>query len=99
MREIHTTDVFDAWFARLRDRQAKVRIQVRIDRLASGNPGHFRALMGGVSEMKIDYGPGYRVYFTERKGRIVVLLIGGDKATQDRDIRQAITIAKMLEDI
>jgi putative addiction module killer protein len=97
--EIRTTDVFDDWFARLRDRQTKARIQVRIDRLAAGNAGQFRNLTGGVSEMKIDYGPGYRVYFTERKGQIVVFLVGGDKTTQSQDIRQAITPAKALEGV
>jgi len=97
--EIRTTDVFDDWFARFRDRQTKARIQVRIDRLAAGNAGKFRNLTGGVSEMKIDYGPGYRVYFTERKGQIVVLLVGGDKTTQSQDIRQAIILAKALEDV
>jgi len=97
--EIRTTDVFDDWFARFRDRRTKARIQVRIDRLAAGNAGKFRNLTGGVSEMKIDYGPGYRVYFTERKGQIVVLLVGGDKTTQSQDIRQAIILAKALEDV
>lgn len=97
--EIRTTDVFDDRFARFRDRQTKARIQVRIDRLAAGNAGKFRNLTGGVSEMKIDYGPGYRVYFTERKGQIVVLLVGGDKTTQSQDIRQAIILAKALEDV
>lgn len=98
MATIRTTNVFDGWFAKLRDRQAKARIAVRIDRLAGGNPGQHRNLTGGVSEMKIDVGPGYRVYFTERAGQVIVLLVGGDKSTQEADIAQAIKIAKALED-
>jgi putative addiction module killer protein len=96
--DIRTTNVFDTWFAKLRDHHAKARIQVRIKRLARGNPGQTRTLTGGVQEMKIDYGPGYRIYFTERRGLIVVLLIGGDKTTQNEDIKQATAIAKALED-
>ncbi|GGA44254.1 type II toxin-antitoxin system RelE/ParE family toxin [Dyella nitratireducens] len=96
--EIRTTNVFDTWFAKLRDHNAKARIQVRIKRLARGNPGQTRTLTDGVQEMKIDYGPGYRVYFTERKGLIFVLLIGGDKTTQTEDIKRAIVVAKALED-
>jgi putative addiction module killer protein len=96
--DIRTTNVFDTWFGKLRDHHAKARIQVRIKRLARGNAGQTRTLTGGVREMKIDYGPGYRIYFTERRGLIVVLLIGGDKTTQTEDIKQAIAIAKALED-
>jgi putative addiction module killer protein len=81
----------------LRDRAAAQRIAVRIDRLALGNPGQVRTLKRGVREMKIDYGPGYRVYFTELAGEIVILLCGGDKSTQSADIAQAIAMAAELE--
>ncbi|WP_449426760.1 type II toxin-antitoxin system RelE/ParE family toxin [Rhodanobacter umsongensis] len=98
MAAIRTTNIFDAWFAALRDRHAKARIQVRIDRLAGGNPGQHRALTAGVSELKIDYGSGYRVYFTQRKNEIIILLVGGDKTTQSADIQLATKLAKTLED-
>jgi putative addiction module killer protein len=97
MATIRTTNIFDTWFTKLRDQQAKARIQVRIKRLESGNPGQHRNLTHGVSELKIDHGTGYRVYYAERAGEIVVLLVGGDKTTQDSDIKQAIQIAKALE--
>jgi putative addiction module killer protein len=97
MARIRTTNHFDAWFNKLRDPQAKARIQVRIDRLAGGSPGQHRKLTHGVQEMKISYGPGYRVYFTERAGEIIILLCGGDKKTQAEDIRLAIHIADVLE--
>jgi putative addiction module killer protein len=87
---------FDLWFAELRDRVAKVRIAARIDRLARGNSGDARPVGSGVSEMRINYGPGYRVY--KRRGPLVVLLLcGGDKASQDADIRMAIRIASDWE--
>jgi putative addiction module killer protein len=80
----------------LRDRQAARRIQMRIDRLAAGNPGQHRVLTGGVVEMKIDHGPGYRVYFTQRGIEIIVLLCGGDKRTQQADIKTALGLAARL---
>ncbi len=94
MIEVRQTEVFTAWFAGLRDAQAAKRIVVRIRRLADGNPGQVRALKGGVREMKIDYGPGYRVYYTQRGQRLVILLCGGDKRTQDADIAAATAMAK-----
>lgn len=97
MLEILKSDTFDAWLRGLRDRQAKARIEVRIRRLSLGNPGHYRALKGGLHEMKIDHGPGYRVYYTYRNHVLVLLLCGGDKATQERDIRLAERIAKEWE--
>ena len=93
---IHQTEPFAAWFERLRDRQAARRIQMRIDRLAAGNPGQHRVLNGGVVEMKIDHGPGYRVYFTQRGIEIIVLLCGGDKRTQQADIKTALRLAARL---
>jgi putative addiction module killer protein len=96
MRTIQTTGVFDAWFASLKDRQAAIRIQVRIDRAEHGNFGDVKPVAEGVSEMRIDHGPGYRVYFTQRGMEIVILLAGGSKATQDRDIREALQLARQL---
>ena len=96
MAVIHTTEDFDDWFQGLRDRGARVRIQVRIDRLAEGNPGQHRNLENGVAEMKIDYGPGYRVYFVTRAGVTYILLCGGDKGSQQRDIANAYALAKQL---
>ncbi len=90
------TEVYRDWIDALKDRTGRARIQVRIDRLAHGNPGQHRSLSDGVSELKIDVGPGYRVYYTERNGELIVLLAGGDKASQQRDIKAAIALAKNL---
>jgi putative addiction module killer protein len=90
------TTVYRDWINGLRDRVARARIQVRVDRLVHGNPGSHRALREGVSELKIDVGPGYRVYFTERDGALIILLAGGDKSTQRRDIERAIELAKNI---
>ncbi len=81
-----------------RDLQARARIAVRIDRLADGNPGDAKSVGDGVSELRIDYGPGYRLYFTRKGDRLVILLCGGDKSSQDRDIRQAKAMAKEAND-
>ena len=97
MTTIVRTDTFARWLHRLRDRAAVQRIAIRIDRLVLGNPGQVRKLKGGVAELKIDYGPGYRVYFTERAGEIVILLCGGEKSTQSADIAAAIALAADLE--
>ena len=96
MATIRTTNIFDSWYSRLRDRQAKARIAVRIDRLADGNPGQFRNLTGGISEMKVDVGPGYRIYYTERSGEVIVLLVGGDKSSQSADMAKAREVARSL---
>lgn len=93
MLEVIQTDVFQAWLIKLRDTQARIRIQVRIDRLAMGNAGDVRPVGSSVSELRIDYGPGYRVYFTRIDGAVVLLLCGGDKRTQNADIKRAISIA------
>ena len=77
------------WLTGLRDQKAIARIQIRIDRLALGNPGDVRPVGSGISEMRIDYGPGYRVYFSQRGSEIVILLCGGDKTTQKSDIENA----------
>ena len=97
MLEIHTTAVFDKWFQSLRDRRAKARIQVRIDRMQLGHFGDVSPVGEGVSEMRIFYGPGYRVYFTRRNRKVVILLSGGDKSTQSRNIARAKEIARELE--
>ena len=97
MLEIIKSDTFDAWLRSLRDRQAKARIEVRIRRLSLDNPGQYRSLKNGINELKIDYGPGYRVYYTFRNQTLVLLLCGGDKSTQDQDIKTALRILKQWE--
>ena len=94
MIEVRQTPAFAQWFEDLRDRAAVARINIRIRRLSLGNPGDVRPVGAGVSELRIDYGPGYRVYFVHRGPDIVVLLCGGDKSTQDRDIGHAKELAK-----
>jgi putative addiction module killer protein len=96
MIEIRQTETFAAWFAKLRDRTAKARVLVRIDRLSLGNPGDVRPVGEGISEMRIGYGPGYRVYFVGRGEQAVVLLAGGDKSSQARDIATALRLARSL---
>jgi putative addiction module killer protein len=93
---VEMTEVYRDWINSLRDRAGRARIQVRVDRLAHGNPGQHRALTGGVSELKIDFGPGYRVYYTERNGVLIVLLAGGDKSSQQKDIETALALARGL---
>lgn len=93
MIEIRKTAAFEGWFSALRDRKARARISIRIDRLALGNPGDVKPVGGSVSEMRIDHGPGYRVYFVRQGAALVVLLAGGDKRTQERDIRTALELA------
>ena len=94
--EVRQTDEFTRWFSRLRDNRARARIRARIDRLSEGNPGDARPVGEGVSEMRIDYGPGYRVYYSQRGQRFVMLLAGGDKSNQERDIRLALELASEL---
>jgi putative addiction module killer protein len=94
MVEVRQTDVFAAWFAGLRDREARTRITVRIRRLSLGNPGDVKPVGSGVSEMRIDYGPGYRLYFVRRGEAVVVLLCGGDKRRQDHDVARALELAR-----
>jgi putative addiction module killer protein len=92
--EVLKSATFEKWFNGLKDRQAQARITARISRLALGNAGDVKPVGSGVSEMRIDYGPGYRVYFQQRGPTIALLLCAGDKSTQDADIRRAIQIAK-----
>ncbi len=98
MIELIKTGTFDAWMTGLRDRKAAARIQARIDRLALGNPGDVKPVGAGLSEMRIDHGPGYRVYFMRRGPVLIVLLCGGDKSSQARDIEQAKALAEQWKD-
>jgi putative addiction module killer protein len=98
MIEVRQTTVFDAWMDSLRDDQAIVRITARIRRLSLGNFGDAKPVGGGVSELRLDHGPGYRVYFVRRGAVVVILLCGGDKSTQDRDIRRAKQMAEEAGD-
>ena len=95
--EIRKTPIFDQWLKKLRDSNARFRIHNRISRLAKGNPGDVKPIGEGCSEMRIDYGPGYRVYYKDTGKMIVILLCGGDKATQKADIERAKEIARSLE--
>jgi putative addiction module killer protein len=92
--EIWQTDAYVEWLAGLRDRRARQRIQIRVRRLRLGNPGDVAPVGEGVSELRIDHGPGYRVYYLQRGREIVILLAGGDKSTQRRDIHLALTLAR-----
>ncbi|WP_086135698.1 type II toxin-antitoxin system RelE/ParE family toxin [Methylocaldum sp. SAD2] len=96
--ELIKSSTFDHWLRGLKDRRAVARIQARLDRLASGNPGDIKPVGEGISEMRINYGPGYRVYFMQRGPVVVVLLCGGDKSSQDRDIACAKVIAAQWKD-
>ena len=97
MTEIRRTDVFDKWLRKLRDAQARARILVRIKRLSLGNAGDVKPVGAGVSEMRIDYWPGYRIYYVKRGSELIVLLVGGDKSSQESDIAKAIELAEGLE--
>ena len=96
MLEVRKTEVYAEWLDSLRDVRAKARILVRVERLAAGNPGDARPVGEGVSELRIDYGPGYRVYFKRQGRTVVVLLAGGNKRTQNRDIGTALRLARNL---
>ena len=96
MIDMKKTDIFVQWMDELRDIRARARIQARIERRAAGNPGDVKPVGDGVSELRIDYGPGYRVYFTRRGNEVVILLAGGDKSTQDTDIKIAQGLARNL---
>jgi len=94
MAELIRSATFDRWLSSLRDRRAVARIAARLDRLAGGNPGDAQPVGEGVSELRINYGPGYRVYFIQRGPVLIILLCGGDKSSQDRDIKQAKALAE-----
>jgi putative addiction module killer protein len=97
--EVRRTDVFAEWLDDLRDLRARARVQARIERLALGNPGDVRPVGEGVSELRIDQGPGYRVYFVHRGKTLIILLAGGDKSTQAKDIETALRLARNLKEI
>jgi putative addiction module killer protein len=91
---VEKTDEYRDWIDALKDRAGRARILVRVDRLIDGNPGQCRDLTDGVSELKIDVGPGYRVYYSQRGTRLLLLLVGGDKSTQSKDIAKAVRLAR-----
>ena len=92
--QVEQTEIYSSWFDQLRDRRARARITTRIQRLQAGNPGDVEPVGEGVSELRIHYGPGYRVYYCRRGESVIVLLAGGDKDSQDRDIQMAKKLAK-----
>ena len=96
MLEIRKTEAFARWLDGLRDVRARARVQVRVERLAAGNAGDVAPVGEGVSELRIDYGPGYRVYFKKQGREVVILLAGGDKRTQSVDIKTALRLARNL---
>ncbi len=98
MIEIRKTDAFAEWLDSLRDIQARARVQARIERLAAGNPGDVEPVGEGVSELRINYGPGYRVYFKQGGRQIIILLAGGDKNTQAKDIKVALLLSRHLSE-
>ena len=95
---VEETEAYREWINALKDRVGRARVQVRVDRLVHGNPGKHRDLTDGVSELKIDVGPGYRVYYTQRGSRLLLLLAGGDKSTQSKDIEMAISLTKNFQE-
>ncbi len=96
MIEVRKTETFAKWLDALKDIRARARILVRIERLAAGNPGDVKSVGGGISELRIDYGPGYRVYYKKQGRQVVILLAGGDKRTQSKDIKTALRLADHL---
>ncbi len=94
--EIRKTDLFAAWLDALRDIHARARVQARIERMATGNFGDMKSVGEGISELRIDYGPGFRIYFTKRGSQLIILLVGGDKSSQRRDIQTAQRLARDL---
>ena len=98
MIAIRKTGLFAQWLDELRDVQARARVQARIERLAAGNPGDVDPVGEGVSELRINYGPGYRVYFKKRGSELIILLAGGDKSTQAKDITAALRLARNLSE-
>jgi len=96
--EVRETALYAEWFENLRDRTARARIDIRIRRLSLGNPGDVKPVGEGVSELRVDHGPGYRVYFVKNADVLLVLLAGGDKSTQARDIRHAKALARELKE-
>lgn len=98
MKNIRRSSIFDTWLKKLKDSRARTKILTRVDRLAEGNPGDVKPAGEGISEMRIDYGPGYRVYYKDTGKEVIILLCGGDKTTQQQDISNARKIAKQYEE-
>ena len=98
MMELRKTALFAQWLDGLRDTRARARVQARLDRLAEGNPGDVEPVGEGVSELRINYGPGYRVYFKARGREVIILLAGGHKRTQVKDIKAALRLARNLSE-
>ena len=98
MVEVRQTERFARWLEDLRDLRARARVQARIERLIGGNPGDIRPVGTGVSELRINYGPGYRVYFKQKGSTLIILLAGGDKASQPRDIDEALSLARQIKE-
>ena len=98
MIEVRQTEHYSKWFDKLKDRVARARIDIRIRRLSLGNPGDVKSVGHGLSELRIDYGPGYRVYFTRGGTQLIILLAGGDKTTQASDIKKALKLAQEIEE-
>jgi probable addiction module antidote protein/putative addiction module killer protein len=95
---IEKTDEYATWIDALKDQAGRARILMRVERLIGGNPGQHRNLTDGVSELKVDFGPGYRVYYSQRGTRLLLLLVGGDKSSQSKDIQLAIKLAKNFKE-
>lgn len=98
MVEVRQTARFAHWLEDLRDLRARARVQARIERLIGGNPGDSKPIGSGVSELRINYGPGYRVYFQQKGSTLIILLAGGDKSTQARDIEEALMLARQIKE-
>jgi putative addiction module killer protein len=98
MMEIRQTETYRKWFDSLKDKKTRFRIDIRIRRLSLGNTGNVKHIGEGISELKIDYGPGYRIYFTRRGNIVIILLTGGNKSSQERDIRKAKELVRKVED-
>jgi putative addiction module killer protein len=96
--EVRQTARFAHWLEDLRDLKARARVQARIERLIGGNPGDAKPVGSGVSELRINYGPGYRVYFQQKGSTLIILLAGGDKSTQARDIDEALMLARQIKE-
>ena len=98
MFEVRQTERFAQWLRDLRDLRARARVQARIERLIGGNPGDAKPIGSGVSELRINYGPGYRVYFQQKGSTLIILLAGGDKSSQSRDIDDALLLARQIKE-
>jgi putative addiction module killer protein len=96
IKEILTTENFDKWLIRLRDGKARIAIQKRLQQLGAGHYGDYKSVSDGVFELRFHLNSGYRIYFTERSGEIIILLVGGDKSSQSRDIKKAIELNKIV---